>query len=142
MRAIVRIRLDVGSFQCRQRVLLSDRTRSVVRVHDRHAEDPLAKARRNAELLEKCAQIYYYAISTGRDVTLLPPNMQELMGRIVRGSPLTAVAIGGIDKSNLADVLRHGAMNYCVLRAVNRDPDPKSAILTLQAIWREHCRQT
>lgn len=45
----------------------------------------LAKARRNAELLEKCAQIYYYAISTGREVTLLPQNMQELMDRIIRG---------------------------------------------------------
>lgn len=45
----------------------------------------LAKARRSAELLEKCAQIYYCALSTGREVTLLPPNMQELMGRIVQG---------------------------------------------------------
>lgn len=61
----------------------------------------------------------------------------ERMGRIVRASPLTAVAIGGIDLSNLADVLRHGAVNFCVLRAVNLSPDPESAIRALQRIWRE-----
>jgi glutamate-1-semialdehyde 2,1-aminomutase len=44
--------------------------------------DPL-KAKRCAELLEKCARIYYYALSTGKEVSLLPKEMQELMGRIV-----------------------------------------------------------
>ena len=62
----------------------------------------------------------------------------ELMGRIVRASPLTTVAIGGITRQNLAEVLRHGAVNYCVLRAVNLDPDPESAIRALQEIWLEH----
>jgi thiamine-phosphate pyrophosphorylase len=61
----------------------------------------------------------------------------ERMGRIVRDSPLTTVAIGGINHENLAEVLRQGAVNYCVVRAVNLSPDPKSAILSLQAIWRE-----
>jgi thiamine-phosphate pyrophosphorylase len=68
------------------------------------------------------------------DPTLGP----ERMGRIVGGSPLTTVAIGGIDADRLPEVLRHGAVNYCVLRAVNLSPDPKSAILRLQEIWREH----
>jgi ribulose-5-phosphate 4-epimerase/fuculose-1-phosphate aldolase len=45
----------------------------------------LVKAKRNAELLEKCARIYYYALSTGKEVTQLPQNMQELMGKIVAG---------------------------------------------------------
>jgi len=63
----------------------------------------------------------------------------ERMGRIVRGSPLTTVPIGGIDKTNLAEILRQGAVNYCVVRAVNLDPNPKSAILALQQIWRAHC---
>lgn len=70
------------------------------------------------------------------DPTLGP----ERMGRIVRGSSLTTVAIGGIDQENLTEVLRQGAVNYCVVRAVNLSPDPKSAILSLQEIWREHCR--
>jgi thiamine-phosphate pyrophosphorylase len=60
----------------------------------------------------------------------------EGMGRVVRGSPLTTVAIGGINHENLTEVLRQGAVNYCVVRAVNQSPDPKSAILSLQEIWR------
>ena len=58
------------------------------------------------------------------------------MGRIVRASPLTTVPIGGIDRHNLLAILRHGAVNFCVLRAVNLDPHPLSAISALQAIWR------
>ena len=62
----------------------------------------------------------------------------ERMGRIVRASPLTTVPIGGIDRHNLPEILRRGAVNFCVLRAVNLDPDPRSAICALQAIWRAH----
>ena len=62
----------------------------------------------------------------------------ERMGRIVRASPLATVAIGGIDRHNLPAILHHGAVNFCVLRAVNLDPDPLSAISALQAIWRAH----
>ena len=62
----------------------------------------------------------------------------ERMGRIVRASPLTTVPIGGIDCRNLPEILRCGAVNFCVLRAVNLDPDPLSAISALQAIWRAH----
>jgi thiamine monophosphate synthase len=57
------------------------------------------------------------------------------MGRIIRGSPLAAVAIGGINEGNLADVRRHGAVNFCVLRAVNQAADPAGAIRRLQEIW-------
>ena len=62
----------------------------------------------------------------------------ERMGRMVRASPLTTVPIGGIDRHNLPEILRHGAVNFCVLRAVNLDPDPLSSISALQAIWRAH----
>ena len=62
----------------------------------------------------------------------------ERMGRIVRASPLTTVPIGGIDGRNLPEILRRGAVNFCVLRAVNLDPNPRSAISALQAIWRAH----
>lgn len=65
-----------------------------------------------------------------------PTLGMERMGRMIRNSPLTAVAIGGIDADNLADVLRHGAVNFCVLRAVNQAPDPASAIRRLQEIWK------
>ena len=61
----------------------------------------------------------------------------ERMASIVRSSPVVAVAIGGIDRGNLAEVLRRGARNFCVVRAVNRYPDPGTAIRELQGIWRQ-----
>ncbi len=60
----------------------------------------------------------------------------EHMGRIVRESPLTTVPIGGITLANLPEILRQGAVNYCVLRAVNLDPAPGRVIRALQEIWR------
>lgn len=59
----------------------------------------------------------------------------ERMASIVRSSPVPAVVIGGIDGGNLAEVLRRGARNFCVVRAVNRRPDPENAIRELQRIW-------
>lgn len=59
----------------------------------------------------------------------------ERMGAIVRSSPLPTVAIGGITRENLAQVLRHGAVNFCVVRAVMQSPDPEDAIAELQEIW-------
>lgn len=58
----------------------------------------------------------------------------EEMGAIIRSTPLPAVAIGGIDASNLADVLKHGASAFAVVRAVNRATDPAAAIRALQAV--------
>jgi L-ribulose-5-phosphate 4-epimerase len=45
----------------------------------------LAKAKRCAELLEKEAKVYCLALSTGKEVTILPQNIQEMMGKIVAG---------------------------------------------------------
>lgn len=45
----------------------------------------LNHAARNAELLEKAAQVYYYALTTGRTVSVLPQNVQDLMSLIVTG---------------------------------------------------------
>jgi len=60
----------------------------------------------------------------------------ERMGAIVRSSPLTAVAIGGINRDNLGDVLAAGARNFAVVRAVNQSPAPEEAIRELMDIWR------
>lgn len=59
------------------------------------------------------------------------------MGSILRSVPVPAVALGGIDTGNLAEVLRHGARNFCVVRAVTRRTDPAAAIRELQEIWRK-----
>jgi len=58
-------------------------------------------------------------------------------GAIVRASPLTTVAIGGIDAANLPDVLRAGVINFAVVRHVCLAADPYAAIQQLQTIWRE-----
>lgn len=55
------------------------------------------------------------------------------MGAIMRASPLTTVAIGGIDATNLPHVLAAGAVNFAVVRAVNRASDPAAAIRALVA---------
>lgn len=62
----------------------------------------------------------------------------EAMGRIIKGSPLSCVAIGGINPDNLPQVLEHGAENFSVVRAVNQSQDPESAIANLMDIWRKY----
>jgi thiamine-phosphate pyrophosphorylase len=58
--------------------------------------------------------------------------------RIMAQSPITSVAIGGIDADTLPSLLQAGIDNYCVVRAVNARPDPLSAIRDLQKIWEKH----
>jgi thiamine-phosphate pyrophosphorylase len=58
-------------------------------------------------------------------------------GKIIQNSPLTCVALGGLDETNLADVLKAGAVNFCAVRAIMQSPDPEKAIRALQRIWRE-----
>jgi thiamine-phosphate pyrophosphorylase len=67
------------------------------------------------------------------DPTLGP----ELAGEIIRQAPFTTVAIGGINRSNLATVLRAGAINFAVVREVCLDHAPYDAIRRLQDIWQE-----
>jgi thiamine-phosphate pyrophosphorylase len=61
----------------------------------------------------------------------------ERMGRIIGSVPVPAVALGGIDGGNLPEVLRNGARNFCVVRAVTLRHDPDAAIRELQGIWRQ-----
>jgi len=58
--------------------------------------------------------------------------------RIAREIPLTSVAIGGITPENLPELLNAGVGNFCVVGAVNAQPDPKTAILNLRKIWESH----
>lgn len=59
----------------------------------------------------------------------------ERAGEIIKGSPLTCVAIGGINEQNLPEVLKAGAANFCAVRAVMQNPEPEKAIRALQRIW-------
>lgn len=59
----------------------------------------------------------------------------ERAGKIIQNSLLTCVAIGGLDETNLADVLKAGAVNFCAVRAIMQNPDPEKVIRVLQRIW-------
>jgi thiamine-phosphate pyrophosphorylase len=60
----------------------------------------------------------------------------ERAGNIIKNSPLTCVALGGLDETNLAGVLRAGAVNFCAVRAIMQSPEPEKAVRALQQIWR------
>ena len=58
----------------------------------------------------------------------------ERAGKIIRNSPLTCVALGGLDETNLAAVLKAGAVNFCAVRAIMQSPEPEKAIRALLQI--------
>ena len=62
----------------------------------------------------------------------------EKTKQIMSGSPLTSVAIGGINEGNLPALLEGGIHNFCVIHAVNKSTDPVVAIGRLQEIWKKH----
>jgi thiamine-phosphate pyrophosphorylase len=66
------------------------------------------------------------------------PIGPEEAGRIAGQTPITSVAIGGINAHNLPVLLSAGAVNYCVAGAVNSRSDPLIAIQQLQKIWKAH----
>lgn len=53
---------------------------------------------------------------------------------MIRSVPFPAVAIGGIDGERLPGLLKAGAVNFAVVRAVCGSPDPAAAISRLQEI--------
>jgi thiamine-phosphate pyrophosphorylase len=59
----------------------------------------------------------------------------EQAGAIIRAAPFTTVAIGGLNETNLAEVLREGAVNFAVVRYVCLAPAPFDAIRRLQDLW-------
>jgi thiamine-phosphate pyrophosphorylase len=64
----------------------------------------------------------------------------ERAGNIIKSSPLTCVAIGGINEENLSAVLKAGTINFCAVRAVMQSPEPEKAIRRFQKIWELFCR--
>jgi len=74
-----------------------------------------------------------YPTRTKRDAA--PHLGPETTAKIAAHTPITSVAIGGIDENNLPLLLNAGVENYCVVGAVNSQPDPTAAIRTLQKIW-------
>jgi thiamine-phosphate pyrophosphorylase len=59
----------------------------------------------------------------------------ERAGAIANATPLPHVVLGGIDETNLAEILNAGAVNYCAVRAIMQSPTPEMEIRALQRIW-------
>ena len=95
-----------------------------------HAQMEAAKA--NPPDYAGVGPIYPTPTKAIPDPTLGPAEA----GRIVRDSPWPTVAIGGIDEARLPEVIRAGARNFAVVRAVCQSPDPYGAICRLQDLWR------
>jgi thiamine-phosphate pyrophosphorylase len=54
-----------------------------------------------------------------------------------QNSPVPWFAIGGIDQSNLGDVLKAGAKQVAVVREIMQSPDPTKATQSLLAQWQD-----
>lgn len=61
----------------------------------------------------------------------------ETAGRMIASVPYPAVAIGGINAENLPEVIRAGARNWSVVRAVCASEHPYAEIVRLQQIAAE-----
>jgi len=73
--------------------------------------------------------------------TSTKPDHEEPLGlervRALAGrSPLPVVAIGGINRSNVVDVMRAGVQGVCVISAVLNAPDPEQAAGELYCLAR------
>ena len=64
----------------------------------------------------------------------------ETLSQMLAAAHSPAVAIGGIDETRLPEVLRAGAKNFAVVRAVCASADPYAAIRRLQNRTREEVR--
>ncbi len=64
----------------------------------------------------------------------------ERAGAIAKATPLPHVVLGGIDETNLAQILKAGAVNYCAVRAIMQSETPETEIRKLQKIWHETLR--
>ena len=97
-----------------------------------HSPAQVAAARAVAPDYIGVGPVYATPTKDVPDATLGLATMREMLA----AAPCPAVAIGGIDAARLPDVLRAGARNFSVVRAVCAAPDPYAAILSLQEIWR------
>ena len=61
----------------------------------------------------------------------------EGMKKMIAAATVPHVAIGGIDLSNLRDVLATCARNFCMVRQIMRASDPKKVLGEVREIYRE-----
>jgi thiamine-phosphate pyrophosphorylase len=61
----------------------------------------------------------------------------EGMKTMIAAATVPHVAIGGIDLTNLRDVLAAGARNFCMVRQIMRASDPQKVVCEIFEIYRE-----
>jgi len=76
--------------------------------------------------------------TTPSKVAYGPPQGLQHLAAVVRQVRLPVVAIGGIDVTNLPQVLQTGAYGVAMIRAVLAAPDPYRATQQLRAALDEH----
>jgi len=59
----------------------------------------------------------------------------ERAGSIAKNTPLPHVVLGGLNETNLAEVIRAGAINFCAVRAIMQSSNPEDRIRSFQQIW-------
>ena len=62
----------------------------------------------------------------------LPPRGLESLARVVRGSPVPVVAVGGITAENARAAIEAGAAGVAVISAIRDAPDPAEAARALR----------
>ncbi len=62
----------------------------------------------------------------------LPPRGLRELAEVVESVEVPVLAIGGIDRSNVVEVLRTGASGVCVVSAILAAPDPEKAARELR----------
>jgi len=95
-----------------------------------HSPEQVAAARKVSPDYIGIGPVYATPTKEIPDATLGLETMQKMLAN----APCPAVAIGGIDVARLPDVLRVGAKNFAVVRAVCSSENPLAAIRELQKI--------
>jgi thiamine-phosphate pyrophosphorylase len=62
-------------------------------------------------------------------------GMKEMLSQ----ATVPAVAIGGIDLTNLRDVLKAGAKNFCMVRELMKAEDPGKTLKDVLSVYKEKC---
>jgi thiamine-phosphate pyrophosphorylase len=73
--------------------------------------------------------------TTPSKVAYGPPQGLQQLSTVVRAVHIPVIAIGGIDHTNLPQVVQAGAYGVAMIRAVLAAPDPHKATQQLQAAF-------
>jgi thiamine-phosphate pyrophosphorylase len=65
----------------------------------------------------------------------------EGMKAMLAAATVPAVVIGGIDLTNIDEVLEAGAVNFCMVRQFTQSTEPEKTVAEIMRVWRGYCRR-